>query len=284
MFLPYKPFPCLIRDSFFCKHLKQFRCPVRAVQVAPHQLFIFPVCFRKPCEAHIQPLQISRLCKQRFQFFHRIGETAAERLHIRKDCLRDALRHIPFHVGKHPCVFRNGIGTGIIQYLLRGIFPLFQELVDAPAYLFPWQERFIKHRPMHGIPGSYLYAKIIMPDGISYASGYDPPAPGPVLFADKFRIFLFCLGEHEIINNTQHTLLLVAACPQYLVHHVGRDCNLPGIKRLHALFNLPDLLLHGRESFCISIRPVLFVVRMHRKSRGFYFPCPVCSLFSFRSA
>ena len=66
---------------------------------------------------------------------------------------------------------------------------------------------------MHGIPGGYLYAKLIMPDGISYASGYDPPASGSVLFTDKFRIFLLFSGSFP---DTVEKLEALLAQPGYL--------------------------------------------------------------------
>ena len=68
-----------------------------------------------------------------------------------------------------------------------------------------------------------------MPDRILYAADLNPPASGPVLITDKFRIFLFCLWEHKIRNDTQHTPFPVSACTEHFIGYVGRDCDLPGI-------------------------------------------------------
>ena len=100
---------------------------------------------------------------------------------------------------------------------------------------------------MDSMPQGDLHPQFVIPDRIFPPSDHKSDAAGAVLPADKIRVFLRRLLNHEVVNNTQMAPVPVAATSQHFINHICRNGCLSGIESHLPFLNRADLLFYRRQ-------------------------------------
>ena len=124
MFLPLKPFSCLIGNRFFRKFLKLCGYSVRTVIMETHNFFIHLICFCKSFQTFIKVCKKFRLLQQISDTLNHLWKTAIKYLVILKNKFWYAFRHITLHIRQRLCMFFDCICPGSFQNSLWCIFTL----------------------------------------------------------------------------------------------------------------------------------------------------------------
>ena len=194
-----------------------------------HDVFVLRIGQCCTLQTLVYFCQIFRLCQQFTEVFYRIRESMMKTLCITKHNLCYAFCHIMFHVCQYCRMFVQSIQTCRIQHHLGSVFPLPQKLVDTPAYLFPRKKCLIQNPVRYRMPHCNLHSQLIKPDGILCTVNDKSLSASSIFPAYKFCIFLRCLLNHKIIDDTKLASFPVAAHTQHFIHHIRGYGNLPGI-------------------------------------------------------